>query len=89
MSRDEPVWFFKTLDRRDLLLFDDGDLVDLLASLRDHLDEIFYMPSLFREQDMLYAVSYLARNHPLDRICRSGSYFDGDWTGPGQPKGTR
>lgn len=41
---------------------------------RDHIDEIFYMPSLFREQDMIYAVSYLARNHPLDRIIALDDY---------------
>jgi ATP-grasp domain len=41
---------------------------------RDQLDEIFFMPSLFNEQDMIYAVSYLARNHPLDRIVALDDY---------------
>ena len=41
---------------------------------RDQLAEIFYMPSLFHEQDMIYAVSYLARNHPLDRIVALDDY---------------
>jgi hypothetical protein len=41
---------------------------------RDHLDEIFFMPSLFNEQDMIYAVSYLARNHPLDRVVALDDY---------------
>ncbi|MFN8597130.1 MAG: ATP-grasp domain-containing protein [Anaerolineae bacterium] len=41
---------------------------------RDSLDDIFYMPSLFNEQDMIYAVSYLARNHPIDRIVPLDDY---------------
>src|SRR5512136_577979 len=41
---------------------------------RDQLDEVFYMPSLFNEQDMIYAVSYLARNHLLDRIVALDDY---------------
>ena len=41
---------------------------------RDQLDEIFYMPSLFNEQDMIYAVSYLARTRPLDRIVALDDY---------------
>ncbi len=41
---------------------------------RAELDEIFYMPSLFNEQDMIYAVSYLARHHPLDRIVALDDY---------------
>ena len=41
---------------------------------RDSLDEIFYMPSLFNEQDMIYAVSYLARSHPIDRIVPLDDY---------------
>jgi hypothetical protein len=41
---------------------------------RDQLDEVFYMPSLFREQDMIYAVSYLARTRPLDRIVALDDY---------------
>ena len=41
---------------------------------RDQIDEIFFMPSLFNEQDMIYAVSYLARAHPLDRIVALDDY---------------
>ncbi|NTU62384.1 MAG: ATP-grasp domain-containing protein [Chloroflexi bacterium] len=41
---------------------------------RDHLDEIFFMPSLFNEQDMIYAVSYVARTRPLDRIVALDDY---------------
>jgi len=41
---------------------------------RDALDEIFYMPSLFHEQDMINAVSYLARAHPIDRIVPLDDY---------------
>jgi hypothetical protein len=41
---------------------------------RDQIDEIFYMPSLFNEQDMIYAVSYLARTRPLDRIVALDDY---------------
>jgi hypothetical protein len=41
---------------------------------RDQLDEIFFMPSLFHEQDMIYAVSYLARTRPLDRIVALDDY---------------
>jgi hypothetical protein len=41
---------------------------------RDQLDEIFYMPSLFNEQDMIYAVSYVARTRPLDRIVALDDY---------------
>jgi biotin carboxylase len=41
---------------------------------RDRIDEIFYMPSLFHEQDMIYAVSYLARNHPVDRVVALDDY---------------
>jgi len=41
---------------------------------RDQLDEVFYMPSLFNEQDMIYAVSYLARTRPLDRIVALDDY---------------
>jgi hypothetical protein len=40
----------------------------------DQLDEIFYMPSLFNEQDMIYAVSYVARTRPLDRIVALDDY---------------
>src|SRR5512139_1288193 len=41
---------------------------------RDQLEEIFYMPSLFHEQDMIYAVSYVARSRPLDRIVALDDY---------------
>jgi hypothetical protein len=41
---------------------------------RDQLDEVFFMPSLFNEQDMIYAVSYLARTRPLDRIVALDDY---------------
>ncbi len=41
---------------------------------RDQLDEVFYMPSLFHEQDMIYAVSYVARTRPLDRIVALDDY---------------
>lgn len=41
---------------------------------RDQLDEVFYMPSLFNEQDMIYAASYLARTRPLDRIVALDDY---------------
>ena len=32
------------------------------------------MPSLFHEQDMINAVSYLARSHPIDRIVPLDDY---------------
>jgi len=41
---------------------------------RDAIDEIFYMPSLFNEQDMINAVSYLARSRPIDRIVPLDDY---------------
>jgi hypothetical protein len=41
---------------------------------RDHLDDLFFMPSLFNEQDMIYAVSYAARTRPLDRIVALDDY---------------
>ncbi len=41
---------------------------------RDQLDDVFYMPSLFNEQDMIYAVSYVARTRPLDRIVALDDY---------------
>ncbi len=41
---------------------------------RDHIDEIFYMPSLFHEQDVIYGVSYMARTRPLDRIVALDDY---------------
>ena len=41
---------------------------------RDQLDEVFYMPSLFNKQDMINAVSYVARTRPLDRIVALDDY---------------
>jgi glutathione synthase/RimK-type ligase-like ATP-grasp enzyme len=41
---------------------------------RDAIDEVFYMPSLFHEQDMINAVSYLARSHQIDRIVPLDDY---------------
>lgn len=41
---------------------------------RDDIDEMFYMPSLFNEQDMINAVSYLARTRPIDRIVPLDDY---------------
>ncbi len=41
---------------------------------RDSLDDIFFMPSLFNKDDMIHAVSYLARTHPLDRIVALDDY---------------
>jgi hypothetical protein len=40
----------------------------------DSLDDIFYMPSLFEKQDMIHAVSYLARTRLLDRIVALDDY---------------
>lgn len=41
---------------------------------RDSLDDMFYMPSLFDKQDMINAVSYMARTHPIDRIVALDDY---------------
>jgi hypothetical protein len=41
---------------------------------RDSLDDIFFMPDLFNKKDMIYAVSYLARTRPLDRIVALDDY---------------
>ncbi len=41
---------------------------------RDAIDELFYMPSLFNEQDMINAVSYLARSRHIDRIVPLDDY---------------
>ncbi len=41
---------------------------------RDSLDDIFFMPSLFQKDDMIHAVSYLARARPLDRIVALDDY---------------
>ena len=35
---------------------------------RDSLDDIFYMPSLLKRPDILYAVSYLARSQAIDQV---------------------
>lgn len=41
---------------------------------RESLDDIFFMPDLFNKQDMIHAVSYLARTRPLDRIVALDDY---------------
>ncbi len=35
---------------------------------RDHIDEVFYIPVLGKQQDTIHAISYLARQHRIDRI---------------------
>ncbi|HEV2148473.1 MAG TPA: ATP-grasp domain-containing protein [Longimicrobiaceae bacterium] len=35
---------------------------------RDSIDEVFYMPDLFRREDVIHGVSYLARTEHIDRI---------------------
>jgi biotin carboxylase len=35
---------------------------------RDAIDEAFYMPDLFRREDVIHGVSYLARTEHIDRI---------------------
>jgi biotin carboxylase len=35
---------------------------------RDSIDEIFYMPDLYKRDDVILGVSYLARTHQIDRI---------------------
>ena len=35
---------------------------------RDSIDEVFYMPDLFRREDVIHGVSYLARTEHVDRI---------------------
>ncbi len=34
----------------------------------DHIDETFYMPDLFRREDVIHAISYLNRTESIDRI---------------------
>ena len=41
---------------------------------RESLDDIFYMPDLFHRQDMIHAVSYLARTHQIDHIVALDDY---------------
>ncbi len=40
----------------------------------DSIDEVFYMPDMSRETDIIYAVSYLARTHAIDRIVPMDDY---------------
>jgi len=35
---------------------------------RDSLDDVFYMPDLYQRQDVIHAVSYLARSEEIQRI---------------------
>jgi len=35
---------------------------------REHIDEFFHMPDLGKWPDIIHAVAYLARNHPIDLI---------------------
>jgi biotin carboxylase len=35
---------------------------------RDHIDEMLYMPDLFRREDVIHGVSWLARTEHIDRI---------------------
>ena len=41
---------------------------------RESIDEIFLMPELTNRQDMIHAVSYLARTRPIDRIVPLDDY---------------
>lgn len=41
---------------------------------RESIDEIFMMPKLQTRPDILYAVSYLARSHPLDQVVALDDY---------------
>jgi biotin carboxylase len=41
---------------------------------RDSIDEIFYMPHMYNRQDMIHAVSYLARSEIIDRIVPLDDY---------------
>ncbi len=41
---------------------------------RDYLDEVYLMPDLSRHEDVLYGISYLARNNNLDRIIALDDY---------------
>jgi hypothetical protein len=40
----------------------------------DHIDERFLLPDLSRRQDVIHAVSYLNRSHPIDRIVPLDDY---------------
>ncbi|MEP7199456.1 MAG: ATP-grasp domain-containing protein, partial [Chloroflexota bacterium] len=44
---------------------------------RESIDELFFMPDLSKRQDVLNAVSYLARTRPIDRIFPLDD-FDGE-----------
>lgn len=35
---------------------------------REAIDEIFYVPDMYNRQDLIYAISYMARTHRIDRI---------------------
>jgi len=41
---------------------------------RDSIDELFLMPDLTKRPDIFYAVSYLARSHPIDQIIALDDY---------------
>ena len=40
----------------------------------DSIDETFWMPNLDKQPDIIYAVSYLARSHKIDRIVALDDY---------------
>lgn len=40
----------------------------------ESIDEVFYMPSLIKRPDIVYAVSYLMRNEAIDRIIPLDDY---------------
>jgi hypothetical protein len=40
----------------------------------DDIDDHFYMPELSKQPDVTYAVSYLARSHPIERIVALDDY---------------
>ena len=46
----------------------------------ESIDEIFYMPDLRKRPDIIYAVSYIARSHPIDQIVALDD-FDVDTAG--------
>jgi biotin carboxylase len=41
---------------------------------RESLDDIFYMPDLYKRQDVIHGVSYLARSEIIDRIVPLDDY---------------
>src|SRR5438270_2631613 len=41
---------------------------------RESLDEVYYMPDLSKEQDVIYGVSFLARSRLIDRIVALDDY---------------